>query len=80
MVAGCTSQPLIFSTPSRRSTNDDEPWTYDYENLTSAPLGEHMPVAPPRSLISGKPMKVSSPANWTTTWAAPRRSCPAIRS
>jgi nitrate reductase beta subunit len=41
-----------------------EPWTYDYENLTTAPLGEHMPVAPPRSLLSGEPMKVSWSANW----------------
>ena len=41
-----------------------EPWTYDYENLTNAPLGEHMPVAPPRSLISGEPMKVEWSANW----------------
>ncbi len=55
----------IFSNPKLPSINDYyEPWTYDYENLTSAPLGEHMPVAAPRSLISGKPMKVSWSANW----------------
>ena len=55
----------IFSNPKLPSIDDYyEPWTYDYENLTSAPLGEHMPVAPPRSLISGKPMKVSWSANW----------------
>ena len=55
----------IFSNPKLPSINDYyEPWTYDYENLTSAPLGEHMPVAPPRSLITGKPMKVSWSANW----------------
>ena len=41
-----------------------EPWTYDYENLTNAPLGEQMPVAPPRSLITGEPMKVQWSANW----------------
>ena len=55
------------SSPTRRCRSIDdyyEPWTYDYENLTTAPLGEHMPVAPPRSLISGKPMKVSWSANW----------------
>ena len=52
--------------PEAAQSIDDyyEPWTYDYENLTTAPLGEHMPVAPPRSLISGKPMKVSWSANW----------------
>ena len=55
----------IFSNPKLPSIDDYyEPWTYDYENLTSAPLGEQMPVAPPRSLISGKPMKVSWSANW----------------
>ncbi len=55
----------IFSNPKMPSINDYyEPWTYDYENLTSAPLGEQMPVAPPRSLISGEPMKVQWSANW----------------
>ena len=55
----------IFANPKLPSIDDYyEPWTYDYENLTTAPLGEHMPVAPPRSLISGKPMKVSWSANW----------------
>ena len=51
-----------------------EPWTYDYENLTSAPLGEQMPVAPPRSPISGKPMKVSGRPNWDDDLRRPRRS------
>lgn len=55
----------IFANPKLPSMDDYyEPWTYDYENLTSAPLGEHMPVAPPRSLIDGKPMKVS----WSAAW------------
>ncbi|OBB76342.1 nitrate reductase subunit beta [Mycobacterium sp. 852014-52144_SCH5372336] len=55
----------IFANPKMPSINDYyEPWTYDYENLTNAPLGEHMPVAPPRSLISGEPMKVQWSANW----------------
>ena len=55
----------IFSNPKMPSIDDYyEPWTYDYENLTNAPLGEHMPVAPPRSLISGEPMKVEWSANW----------------
>ncbi|MGV0745430.1 nitrate reductase subunit beta [Mycolicibacterium sp. XJ870] len=55
----------IFANPKLPSIDDYyEPWTYDYENLTSAPLGEHMPVAPPRSLISGEPMKVS----WSAAW------------
>ncbi|WP_027499437.1 nitrate reductase subunit beta [Rhodococcus sp. UNC363MFTsu5.1] len=55
----------IFSNPKMPSINDYyEPWTYDYENLTNAPLGDQMPVAAPRSLITGKPMKVEWSANW----------------
>ena len=41
-----------------------EPWTYDYETLTNAPLQEHTPVARPKSLISGKDMKIAWSANW----------------
>ena len=62
--AGCTSC-CGSSNPKLPSIDDYyEPWTYDYENLINAPLGEQMPVAPPRSPISGKPMKVSWSANW----------------
>ena len=41
-----------------------EPWTYDYENLITAPPQRDSPVARPKSLISGKDMKVSWSANW----------------
>jgi nitrate reductase / nitrite oxidoreductase, beta subunit len=55
----------IFSNPKLPSIDDYyEPWTYDYENLTSAPLQEHTPVARPRSLISDKPTKIRWSANW----------------
>ncbi len=55
----------IFSNPTLPELNDYyEPWTYDYDTLISAPLGEHTPVAQPRSLISGKPMKIEWSANW----------------
>ena len=55
----------IFSNPYLPALSDYyEPWTYDYDTLISAPLGEHTPVARPRSLISGKPMKISWSANW----------------
>ena len=55
----------IFANPVLPALDDYyEPWTYDYENLTSAPLQEHTPVAKPRSLISGKEMKISWSANW----------------
>ncbi|MGH8875761.1 MAG: nitrate reductase subunit beta [Stackebrandtia sp.] len=55
----------IFANPKLPSINDYyEPWTYDYDNLIAAPLGDDFPVAPPRSLITGEPMKVSWSANW----------------
>ncbi|MFF9773951.1 nitrate reductase subunit beta [Streptomyces sp. NPDC013978] len=55
----------IFSNPVLPSLDDYyEPWTYDYETLTNAPLQEHTPVARPKSLISGKDMKISRSANW----------------
>jgi nitrate reductase / nitrite oxidoreductase, beta subunit len=55
----------IFSNPKLPSIGDYyEPWTYDYETLTNAPLQEHTPVARPRSLISGQDMKISWSANW----------------
>ncbi|WP_411574706.1 nitrate reductase subunit beta [Streptomyces fradiae] len=55
----------IFSNPRLPALDDYyEPWTYDYETLTNAPLGEHTPVARPRSLITGKDMKISWSANW----------------
>jgi nitrate reductase / nitrite oxidoreductase, beta subunit len=54
----------IFANPKMPSIQDYyEPWTYDYETLTNAPLQEHTPVACPRSLISGQDMKISWSAN-----------------
>ncbi|MFC4492932.1 nitrate reductase subunit beta [Streptomyces ovatisporus] len=55
----------IFANPVLPDIRDYyEPWTYDYENLTSAPLGDDFPVAQPKSLISGEPMSVEWSANW----------------
>ncbi|MEU5883773.1 nitrate reductase subunit beta [Spirillospora sp. NPDC047279] len=55
----------IFSNPLLPNIKDYyEPWTYDYETLTTAPLGDDIPVARPYSLISGEPMKVEWSANW----------------
>jgi nitrate reductase / nitrite oxidoreductase, beta subunit len=55
----------IFSNPKLPSIDDYyEPWTYDYDNLTSAPAQRHTPVAKPRSLISGEPTKITWSANW----------------
>lgn len=55
----------IFSNPNLPTMHDYyEPWTYDYDTLISAPLGEDTPVARPKSLITGKNMKIEWSANW----------------
>ncbi|MFB8188244.1 nitrate reductase subunit beta [Microbacterium sp. NPDC055988] len=55
----------IFSNPKLPGIDDYyEPWTYDYDMLVNAPSGEHTPVAAPKSLITGKDMKISWSANW----------------
>ncbi|ASR36134.1 nitrate reductase subunit beta [Prauserella marina] len=55
----------IFANPKLPSLDDYyEPWTYDYDNLTSAPLQEHTPVARPRSLITGENTAITWSANW----------------
>jgi nitrate reductase beta subunit len=55
----------IFSNPLMPSIHDYyEPWTYDYETLTNAPAQQHTPVARPKSLLTGKDMKVQWSANW----------------
>src|SRR3954449_4068860 len=55
----------IFSNPKMPSIDDYyEPWTYDYSTLTDAPAQEHTPVARPKSLISGRDMKIEWSANW----------------
>jgi nitrate reductase beta subunit len=55
----------IFASPVLPGIKDYyEPWTYDYQNLVNAPLGEDYPVAEPRSLLTGKPMKIEWSSNW----------------
>ncbi|HEY9378634.1 MAG TPA: nitrate reductase subunit beta, partial [Jiangellaceae bacterium] len=55
----------IFANPVLPKISDYyEPWTYDYETLTTAPLGDDFPGAQPKSLISGEPMQVEWSANW----------------
>ena len=55
----------IFANPVLPNIRDYyEPWTYDYETLTDAPLGDDFPVAQPTSLISGQSMAVEWSANW----------------
>lgn len=55
----------IFSNPSMLNIKDYyEPWTYEYDNLITSPLGNQTPVARPKSLLTGKPMKIEWSANW----------------
>ncbi|MFI2752266.1 nitrate reductase subunit beta [Cellulomonas sp. P22] len=55
----------IFSNPTLPGIDDYyEPWTYDYDTLLSAPLGEHTPVARPKSLLTGDDMQIRWSANW----------------
>ncbi|WP_017559055.1 nitrate reductase subunit beta [Nocardiopsis baichengensis] len=55
----------LFANPVMPSIHDYyEPWTYDYGHLITAPLGDDIPVARPRSLLTGEPMQVSWSANW----------------
>ncbi|WP_394277827.1 nitrate reductase subunit beta [Luteococcus sp.] len=55
----------IFASPVQPGLDDYyEPWTYDYETLTNAPLGDDFPVARPKSLITGKDTKITYSANW----------------
>src|SRR5581483_9910413 len=55
----------IFWNPDLPTIDDYyEPWTYDYETLTNAPLSEHDPVATPRSQLTGEPIRVRTGPNW----------------
>ena len=60
----------IFANPKLPSIQDYyEPWTYEYEHLLTAPLGEQTPVARPKSLITGRDTKISWSANWDDSLA-----------
>ncbi len=55
----------VFSNPTLPGLSDYyEPWTYDYDQLISAPAQADVPVARPKSLITGRPMQVRWSANW----------------
>jgi nitrate reductase beta subunit len=55
----------IFASPVQPGLDDYyEPWTYDYETLVTAPLGDDFPVARPKSLITGEDTKITWSANW----------------
>ncbi|WP_030145679.1 nitrate reductase subunit beta [Streptomyces violaceorubidus] len=55
----------LFANPELPTLDDYyQPWTYDYENLTTAPLGDDVPTAPPRSAIDGHPTAITWGPNW----------------
>ena len=55
----------IFANPNLPEIDDYyEPFTYDYETLVDAPLGDRDPVARPHSQLTGKPMDVTWGPNW----------------
>ncbi|WP_309318142.1 nitrate reductase subunit beta [Streptomyces salinarius] len=55
----------LFANPELPTLDDYyQPWTYDYENLTTAPLGDDIPTAPPRSAIDGHPTAITWGPNW----------------
>lgn len=60
----------VFANPKLPSMRDYyEPWTYDYEHLISAPSGDDIPVARPKSLITGQDTKITWSANWDDSLA-----------
>ncbi|MDL9944935.1 nitrate reductase subunit beta [Gordonia sp. ABSL11-1] len=55
----------LFASPVQPTISDYyEPWTYDYQTLVDAPLGDDFPVARPKSLLTGEDTKVTWSANW----------------
>ncbi len=41
-----------------------EPWTYNYDKLTSSPPKNNQPAIRPKSLITGKPIRLKWGPNW----------------
>jgi len=55
----------IFHNPHMPSMDDYyEPWTYDYQNLFTAPEGPDQPTARPISLVTGQPVSIEAGPNW----------------
>ncbi|ROZ87315.1 nitrate reductase subunit beta [Gordonia sp. OPL2] len=55
----------LFASPVQPTISDYyEPWTYDYQTLVDAPLGDDFPVARPKSLLTGEDTTVTWSANW----------------
>jgi len=55
----------LFFNPDLPELDDYyEPWTYDYESLTTARPSEHQPVARPISKVTGGPLDLQWGPNW----------------
>jgi nitrate reductase beta subunit len=55
----------IFANPDLPTVADYyEPWTYDYDNLISAPPSDTTPTARPKSQITGADTTITWGANW----------------
>ncbi len=55
----------LFYNPEQPEVDDYfEPWTYDYETLTTSGRTRHQPVARPRSLLTGDRMEIEWGPNW----------------
>jgi nitrate reductase beta subunit len=66
----------LFFNPDLPTVEDYyEPWTYDYETLTTAPAQSHQPVARPESQLTGRPLDLQWGPNWEDDLAgAPERA------
>ena len=79
--AGSSKLLSIFANPLLPNIQDYyEPWTYDYEKLSTPRCGDDFPVARPTSLITGKPMKIKWSANWDDDLGGGPSRPPATRS
>ena len=57
--------PNIFHNPHLPTMDDYyEPWTYDYQNLFSAPEGDDQPTAKPISMVTGDYIDIEAGPNW----------------
>ncbi|MBX9570998.1 MAG: nitrate reductase subunit beta [Candidatus Obscuribacterales bacterium] len=55
----------LFYNPNQPGLEDYyEPWTYQYENLFTAPEGDDQPTAIPVSQITGEPVDIVAGPNW----------------
>ncbi len=55
----------LFYNPNQPTMDDYyEPWTYKYDDLFKAPLGDDQPTAIPISQVTGEPMDIKSGPNW----------------